>query len=268
MVFAGDIRKRKLIFMLVFDGLDKDICCFAFKIGIPSFFWLWQFLRPLVFGLLFRKLKKCSPSLATLSFGDYYGSVDESKKPTKKVRPLKLYELRLSVNPYGSFQMGPITRRSTFLRLLKKEDDSYRVVWLYSSNKKRLANFLLQVVCYLSLNTEFEIIKEKNKKDLEDYDFSELCTLALTKSLFGDRGIAPETFAQLMQGENEFRSAINKNEDLNLASVGLMNATSTFYYSLTWNFYDYAGALKALQEAVHLPVNKIETSTLALDKTL
>lgn len=194
--------------------------------------------------------------------------MDESKKPTKKIRPPKLYELRLSSNPYESFQKGPITRRCAFLRLLKKEDDSYRVVWLYSSDKKRLASFLLQVVCFLSLNGEYEIIKEKNKKDLEDYDFSELCTLALTKSLFGDNGISPEIFSQLMQGENEFRSAISKNEDLNLASVDLMNATSAFYYSLTWNFYDYDGALKALQEAVHMPFNKIDISTLALDKTL
>jgi hypothetical protein len=218
--------------------------------------------------LVFETKNFAALTLVSRLFEDYYGGMDESKKPVKKVRPPKLYELRLLENPYEAFQKGPITKHTTFLRLLKKEDDSYRVIWLYSSNKTRLANFLLQVVCFLTVNQEYEVVKEKDKNDLENYDFGELCTFALTQTLFSETGIAPEIYAQLMEGGSELKAAIAKEKDLNLASVNLMNATASFFYSLTWNFYDYGEAFKALQQAIPVPFSKIEESTLCLDKSI
>jgi hypothetical protein len=163
----------------------------------------------------------------------------------KEVVSLATLRLRRSEDPYAAFQKEPLTSKSLFVRLIVKEDPGYAVHWIWSQDGAALCEFMEEVVLFRAFQDQYAFVSPDLLPKCR-MPFVECLGMAFTKGLLGfEGGISPEKIVALSQGLDAFdgakRSSIKKR---NIASVTLMDFTSLFYHSLSWNFFDYTSMAK------------------------
>lgn len=135
----------------------------------------------------------------------------------------------------ADLQKDPITDNTLFLYFIKRDIDGYKTGWVWSDARNDLVDFLLDVLVAKQLERENET-DELNTDGFSPVGLQETFILAMASSL-ARQALDPAFFSEFSSGVNELTEALVNDTDLNAASVNLMDFTSSFFYSLTWNFF-------------------------------
>jgi hypothetical protein len=139
-----------------------------------------------------------------------------------------------SDHPERLFQMDKITRKTKFLWFISKEDAGFKAQWAWNADPNALVKFLVDGIAKRNILREFTI--PKIDRDTAGLTFDETIALCFAAS-FGAQRVDLPLFSRLIAGETDLLRAASLDQDLNKASETLMNATSHFYWSLSWQFY-------------------------------
>jgi hypothetical protein len=138
-------------------------------------------------------------------------------------------------HPEKVLQADHIAPATKFLWYVSKDPSGFRATWIWNEDAAELARFLIEVPAKRNLLREFGGYDEE--ADISEISFDEAIAYCFAKSL-GNRAIDLRLFANLATGEASLLDAARKGDDLNKASGHLMDATSHFYYSLSWQFFE------------------------------
>lgn len=168
------------------------------------------------------------------------GNKMERKKKTKRASSIS-YSFS---NPDKALRKETIGPRTKFLWYVQKNGDVFTGHWIWSTSAKKLTQFLLEAVIKRAVLNEYCAPSVYRKSN--DMSFDEVIAIAFATSL-STGSVDLTVFSELTTGESDLRHAVAKKANLNLASTNLMNATSRFYYSLSWQFF--SSAKDAIQNA-------------------
>jgi hypothetical protein len=147
-----------------------------------------------------------------------------------------------SDHPERLFQMDKITRKTRFLWFISKEETGFKATWAWNADPNVLVKFLIDGIAKKNVLREFAI--PKIDQDPLGLAFDEAIALCFAASV-GEKRADLQLFSHLATGEADLLKAASLGQDLNKASEGLMDATSHFFWSLSWQFYaDEDEALK------------------------
>jgi len=132
-------------------------------------------------------------------------------------------------------QKDPITDKTMFLYFIKRDIDGYKTGWVWSEAKNDLVDFLLDVLVAKQLARENEN-DNINTDGMSPTGLQETFILAMASSL-ARQSLDPVFFSEFASAVAELTDALVNDTDINIASMNLMDFTSSFYYSLTWNFF-------------------------------
>jgi hypothetical protein len=138
--------------------------------------------------------------------------------------------------------MDKITRKTRFLWFISKEETGFKATWAWNADPNVLVKFLIDGIATKNVLREFAI--PKIDQDPLGLAFDEAIALCFAASV-GEKRADLQLFSHLATGEADLLKAASLGQDLNKASEGLMDATSHFFWSLSWQFYaDEDEALK------------------------
>ena len=143
----------------------------------------------------------------------------------------------------SDLQKEPIGENTKFLYYIYKDEAGYHSDWAWSENVNDLTEFLLDYLVAHAIVKE--IGEDESRSDgLETHSLQESLLVVLVDAI-KNKNIDPKYWGDLNVALSEFVNASDKGEDLNIASQGLMDFTSSFFYSLTWTFFGTIDETKA-----------------------
>ena len=164
-------------------------------------------------------------------------------------------------------QKSPIGENTKFLYYIYKDEAGYHSDWAWSDNLADLTEFLLD---YLIANAMVKEVDPDDKRSdgLETHSLQEALLLVLMEAI-KNRNLDSKYWNDFNSALAEFLNASDKGEDLNLASQNLMDFTSGFFYSLTWNFFSGLDETKAALKSHNINIqNDNITDSLLSDKSI
>ena len=151
--------------------------------------------------------------------------------------------------------------------VLHKDEAGYHSDWAWSDNPADLTEFLLDYLIAKAMVKEVDP-DDKRSDGIETHCLQESLLLVLVDAI-KNRTIDPKYWSDFNSALAEFLTASDKGDDLNLASLNLMDFTSGFFYSLTWNFFDGLDETKAALKSHNINIqNDNITDSLLADKSI
>ncbi len=167
----------------------------------------------------------------------------------------------------SDLQKSPISENTKFLYYIYKDEAGYHSDWAWSDNPADLTEFLLDYLIAKAMVKEVDS-DDKRSDGIETHCLQESLLLVLVDAI-KNRTIDPKYWSDFNSALAEFLTASDKGDDLNLASQNLMDFTSGFFYSLTWNFFDGLDETKAALKSHNINIqNDNITDSLLADKSI
>ena len=167
----------------------------------------------------------------------------------------------------SDLQKEPIGENTKFLYYIYKDEAGYHSDWAWSENTNDLIEFLFDYLIARAM------VKETGADDtrsdgLETHSLQESLLLVLVDAI-KNRNLDPKYWGDFNVALSEFVESSDKGDDLNLASQNIMYFTSTFFYSLTWTFFNTLDETKAALASHNISIqNDNIADSLLSDKSI
>lgn len=166
----------------------------------------------------------------------------------------------------SELQNQPITDKTVFLYCVKRDIDGYRPGWIWSDNKNDLIDYLMDNLIARQLFLE-ESMDPKNSDGYAIHNLQEAFLLSMANA-FMKQNLDPVYYGDFSNAVTKLGEAAENDQDLNIASMDLMDFTASFFYSLTWSFFENISDAKAALQSHMVNIEEDLTKSLLNDNTI
>lgn len=166
----------------------------------------------------------------------------------------------------SELQNQPITDKTVFLYYVKRDIDGYRPGWIWSDNKNDLIDYLMDNLIARQLFLE-ESMDPKNSDGYAIHNLQEAFLLSMANA-FMKQNLDPVYYGDFSNAVTKLGEAAENDQDLNIASMDLMDFTASFFYSLTWSFFENISDAKAALQSHMVNIEEDLTKSLLNDNTI
>lgn len=136
----------------------------------------------------------------------------------------------------SELQNQKITDKTVFLYYVKRDLEGYHAGWIWSENKLDLIDYLMDNLIARQLFLE-ECTDPKNSDGYVIHNLQEAFLLSMANA-FMKSSLDPVYYGDFSTAATKLSEAGENDTDLNIGSIDLMDFTASFFYSLTWSFFE------------------------------
>jgi len=166
----------------------------------------------------------------------------------------------------SELQNQEITDKTVFLYCVKRDIEGYRAGWIWSENKNDLIDYLMDNLIARQLFLE-ECTDPNNSDGYIIHNLQEAFLLSMANA-FMKQNLDPEYYGDFSAAVSKLGEAVDNGTDLNIGSIELMDFTASFFFSLTWSFFENVDDAKAALKSHMVSIDEDLTKSLIKDKTL
>ena len=166
----------------------------------------------------------------------------------------------------SELQNQEITSKTVFLYYVKRDLEGYRAGWIWSDNKLDLIDYLMDSLIARQLFLE-ECTDPNNSDGYAIHNLQEAFLLSMANA-FMKQNLDPVYYGDFSTAVTKLGEAAENGADLNISSIDLMDFTASFFYSLTWNFFENIEDAKDALKSHMISIEEDITKSLLKDNTL
>lgn len=166
----------------------------------------------------------------------------------------------------AQLQVQPITDKTAFLYYVKRDLDGYHAGWIWSENKNDLIDYLMDNLIARQLFLE-DCLDPNNSDGYVIHNLQEAFLLSMANA-FMKQSLDPVYYGDFSTAVTKLGEAAENESDLNVASIELMDFTASFFYSLTWNFFENVNDAKVALQSHMVNIEEDLAKSLLKDNAL
>lgn len=166
----------------------------------------------------------------------------------------------------SELQLQEITDKTVFLYYVKRDLDGYHAGWIWSENKNDLIDYLMDNLIARQLFLE-ECQDPNNSDGYVIHNLQEAFLLSMANA-FMKQNLDPVYYGDFSAAVAKLGEATENDTDLNVGSIDLMDFTASFFYSLTWSFFENVNDAKAALASHMVKIEEDLSKSFMKDNTL
>ncbi len=166
----------------------------------------------------------------------------------------------------AELQKQSITDKTVFLYYVKRDLEGYRAGWIWSDNKDDLVDYLMDNLIARQLFLE-ECTDPNNSDGYAIHNLQEAFLLSMANA-FIKQNLDPVYYGDFSEAALKLGEAVENDADLNISSIDLMDFTASFFYSITWNFFENMKDVKDTLKSHMVNIEEDITKSLLKDNTI